>query len=357
MSSNMSIVESAKVSIDAADLRGLQPIVGAPVGGAFSVNAEANGPLDRLTGSLRAVASNVVYQDQRIDRLQLTADARDAPSNAQGSLALDAATSLGSVTARGAFGMEGPDRLRIDRFVLTYAEALTATARLLVPFNGHPIVGNVAVRSDDLTPVGRALNQQLGGRFNLDLSLDGARGTQQLPQISAATISATVPRRADGRRRRAQSRHRTLRRAGRAPAAGQRQCQQHRCRRRAAGDGDGAGDRAANAYQVHAAAQGDLQGLTQLTADADISPGETTAITLRRLQAMLRGEALRLVRPARIAFGADRMQADDLAITYGKAQATVRSEDTAEGRGPAGPPRCRSRNHRSFNLAPESAAR
>ena len=148
------------------------------------MNAEANGPLDRLTGSLRAVASNVVYQDQRIDRLQLTADARDAPSNAQGSLALDAATSLGSVTARGAFGMEGPDRLRIDRFVLTYAEALTATARLLVPFNGHPIVGNVAVRSDDLTPVGRALNQQLGGRFNLDLSLDGARGTQQL----AATL-------------------------------------------------------------------------------------------------------------------------------------------------------------------------
>ena len=50
MSSNMSMVESAKVSIDAADLRGLQPIVGAPVGGAFSVNAEANGPLDRLTG-------------------------------------------------------------------------------------------------------------------------------------------------------------------------------------------------------------------------------------------------------------------------------------------------------------------
>ena len=45
---------------------------------------------------------------------------------------------------------------------------------------------------------------------------------------------------------------------------------------------------------------------------------------------MLRGEALRLVRPARIAFGADRMQADDLAITYGKAQATVSAVKTPQ---------------------------
>ena len=114
----------------------------------------------------------------------------------------------------------------------------------------------------------------------------------------------------------------------------------------------------ANAYQVHAAAQGDLQGLTQLTADADISPGETTAITLRRLQAMLRGEALRLVRPARIAFGADRMQADDLAITYGKAQATVSAVKTpqkVEGRLALRDVDLAS--SRSFNLAPESAAR
>ena len=309
----------------------MQPIVGAPVGGAFSVNAEANGPLDRLTGSLRAVASNVVYQDQRIDRLQLTADARDAPSNAQGSLALDAATSLGSVTARGAFGMEGPDRLRIDRFVLTYAEALTATARLLVPFNGHPIVGNVAVRSDDLTPVGRALNQQLGGRFNLDLALDGARGTQRVAANlrgndirygpPAAPTAGVAALRADMELvdALAERRLRANANASNIVAAGG---QLATATVRATG--------AANAYQVHAAAQGDLQGLTQLTADADISPGETTAITLRRLQAMLKGEALRLVRPARIAFGADRMQADDLAITYGKAQATVSAVKTPQ---------------------------
>ena len=243
--------------------------------------------------------------------------------------------------------MEGPDRLRIDRFVLTYAEALTATARLLVPFNGHPIVGNVAVRSDDLA-VGRALNQQLGGRFNLDLALDGLAAHSRLPQIFAATISATVPpprRRAVAALRAdmeldalAERRLRANANASNIVAAGG---QLATATVRATG--------AANAYQVHAAAQGDLQGLTQLTADADISPGETTAITLRRLQAMLKGEALRLVRPARIAFGADRMQADDLDHLRQGASDRVRSEDTAEGRGPAGPPRCRSRNHRSFN--------
>ncbi len=277
----MSIVEGANVSIDAADLRGLQPILGAPVAGAFSVNAEAKGPVEKLTGSLRALASNVVYQDQRIDRLQLTVDARDAPSNAQGSLALDAATSLGSVTARGAFGMEGPDRLRIDRFVLTYAEALTATARLLVPFDGRPIVGNVALRSDDLTPVGRALHQQLAGRFNLDLALDGARGTQQVtanlrgndirygppaaPTAGVAALRADVEL-ADVM---AERRLRANVDASNIVAAGG---QLTTATVRATG--------ARNAYRVQAATQGHLQGLTQLSADADISPGETTAITL-----------------------------------------------------------------------------
>ena len=59
MSSNMSLVEAAKLSIEAEDLRGLQPIFGAPVAGAFSVNAEAKGPVEKLTGSLRAQARNV----------------------------------------------------------------------------------------------------------------------------------------------------------------------------------------------------------------------------------------------------------------------------------------------------------
>ena len=75
--------------------------------------------------------------------------------------------------------MEDADQLRINNFALTYAEALTATARLLVPFDGRPIIGNVAMRSADLAPVGRAL-QQLAGRFNLDIVLDAARGTQRI---------------------------------------------------------------------------------------------------------------------------------------------------------------------------------
>ena len=147
MSLNMSLVEAATLSIDAEDLRGLQPIVGAPVAGAFRVNAYRSG-LRREAHwfACCAQASNVRYQEQRLD-LQLAIDARDVPSRAEGSLALDAATSLGSLTARGAFGMEDADQLRINNFALTYAEALTATARLLVPFDGRPIIGNVAMRS------------------------------------------------------------------------------------------------------------------------------------------------------------------------------------------------------------------
>jgi translocation and assembly module TamB len=331
MSSNMSVVDGANVSIDAGDLSGLQPILGAPAAGAFTVTAEAKGPVEKLTGSLRAVGSNIVYQDQRIDRLQLSVDARDVPSKAEGSLALDAATSLGPVTARGAFGMEGPDQLRIDRFALTYAEALTATARLLVPFNGRPIIGNVAIRSGDLAPVGRALEQQLGGRFNLDVALDGARGTQRVaanlggndirygpPTAPTAGVDAlkadieVIDARAERRLRANVDAGNILAADGRLATATVR----------ASG--------AKNSYQVNAAAKGDLQGLTEFTADAEVSPAETTVITLRRLQAVLKNEQLRLIRPARMAVGGNRLQLDELAVTYGKAQATLAASKTPQ---------------------------
>jgi translocation and assembly module TamB len=300
------------------------------------VNAEAKGPVEKLTGSLRAHASNVRYQDQRVDRFQLSVDARDAPSNAEGSLALDAATSLGSLTARGAFGMEGDNQLRIDRFVLTYAEALTATARLLIPFDGRPIIGNVAVHSEDLAPVGRALQRQLAGRFDLDVMLDGANRTQRVaarlsgngirygPEaapiagvdaLSGNIEAIDVP--AENRLRADISASNVLAAGGKLSTASLR----------ATG--------ARNAYQVSAATKGDLQGLTQLTADAEVIPAETTSITLRRLQATLKDESLRLMRPARLAFGGDRLQVDDLAFMYGKAQATLSATKTprrVEGR-------------------------
>ena len=309
----------------------MQPIVGAPVAGAFSVNAEAQGAVDKLTGSLRALGSNIVYQGQRIDRLQLTVDARDMPAKGKGSLALDAATSLGPVTARSSFGMEGPDQLRIDSFVLTYAEALTATARMLVPFNGRPIIGNAALRSDDLSPVGRALGQQLGGRLNLDVVLDGARGTQRVaanlrgndirygpPAAPTAGVDALTAN-VEVIDAMADRRLQAMISAGDVLAAGGHL---ETATVRATG--------AKNAYQVNAATKGDLQGLTQLSADADISPAETTVITLRQLEAMLKGEPLRLVRPARMVVGGNRLQLDELALTYAQAQASLAATKTPQ---------------------------
>ena len=225
--------------------------------------------------------------------------------------------------------MEGPDQLRINNFALTYAEALTASARLLVPFDGRPIIGNVAVRSDDLAPVGRALRQQLAGRLNLDVVLDAARGTQRVAANlrgndirygpTAAPIAGVDALRANVEAIDVQA-ERRLRadvNASNILAAGGHLST---ASLRATG--------ARNAYQVSAAAKGDLQGLTQFTADADISPAETTRVTLRRMQATLKDEALRLVRPARLAFGGDRLQVDDLALMYGKAQATLSATKT-----------------------------
>lgn len=331
LAADMTVVERANLNISAEDLRGLRPLVGAPIGGAFNVTAQVQGPLEKLTGSLQAAGKNIVYQNERVDRLQLTVDGRDLPANGEGTVALDAATSRGPIAARGAFKREGQDQVRVDRFDLTYAEALTATTRLLVPLNGRPIDGTVAVRSEDLTPVGRAIGASLAGRLNLDVALQALGTEQRVGAVlradslrygsPAAAVIGVGKLAADVELGDAKVKRR-LRANLVADAVAVADGQLTRTTVRATGS-DGA-------YQVHGETAGNLQGVTQVATDADIRLAANTVITLRQLRAEIRDEWLRLVRPARVTIAGDRMAVDDLAVTYGSAQATLSAQKSTQ---------------------------
>lgn len=336
LAADMTVLERANLKIAADDLSGLRPLVGAPIGGSFNLTADAQGPLERLTASLRAVGQNIVYQDERIDRLQLAVDARDVPSSGAGTLALDAATSRGPITAQGAFKTEGQERLHIERLVLTYAQALTASARLLVPLDGRPIDGTIAVRSDDLAPVGRANGVPLAGRINLDVLLQPVRDEQRLaavlraddlrygppaaPTVGVGKLGADIEV-ADA----------LVQRRLRAGLTADEVTLADGHLTRAAVQATGAND----AYRLHGDASGDLQGLTQLTTDADIRLAPDIVVTLQHLRAEIRDEWLRLVRPARLTLAGERMTVDDLALAYGSAEATLsaaKSPQRVDGR-------------------------
>jgi Uncharacterized protein conserved in bacteria len=322
---DLSVIETARLRVDADDLRGLRPIVGAPIAGRFSIDAEARGPIDRLTGTVRATGNDIVFDEQRISRLKLDIDANAAAAGTRGTLALDAATSLGDLTARSDFGVNGAgDLLQVDRFNLTYAGALTTTATLSVPLNGRPIRGTVAVRSSDLAPVGRALDQDLAGRLAADIALGQSGGAQQ------ATVDLRLDDFAQGPPQARAVEVGSVRASAQVvdPANKLRvQANVDAAHLRAAdGEFTTATVRATgadNRYAIEVRADGDLQGVTRVALDADVRTGDTTVVTAQRLDARIHGEPLSLMQPARIEVGPDRLAVDQLSLTFARASATL----------------------------------
>lgn len=325
VAADLSRVDGAKVRVNADDLSGLRPIIGAPIAGRLSLDAEANGPIAQLTAKVRAIGNDIVFQDQQIRRVNLNVDANAVADGTRGTLALDAATSLGNLAATSGFGFEqAAQRLRVDRFRLTFADALTANADLTIPLDGKPIAGRATVQSPNLAPVGKAVGEDLAGRLDMAVVLAEVRGAQQVSADLRLDDVAYGPP------------------AARAAEVGSLranvQLVDPEVERRLQASVDATNIRAADGvfakatvqaegsrgrYSVDARANGDLQGVTQFALQGDVGLAEATAVTLRRLDAKVHGETLALQQPAQIVVGADRLQVDDLTLAFARARATL----------------------------------
>ncbi|MDS4009930.1 MAG: translocation/assembly module TamB domain-containing protein [Defluviicoccus sp.] len=335
VSGDLATVEGVTVDVAADDLGRLQALVPALGGGSLKLAANAAGPIQALTGSLDLTGRGIGYGAERIETLdaKLTAAAQAtaargagaAPERVEGMLTATAGGSLGTFDLRGPFTLVPGERLRLPDLALAYADALFANANANVPFDGSPVVGSVRARADTLTPLGRPFGLALAGSLGLTAELGNAGGRQS---VRATAAGSGLEYGAAGETAAPQAR---IERVDVAldltdPAAERRLTVSAEANGLALAAGrldqtrlaiEGARD----AYTVRASTAGDLAGLSQLDTEARVRTGAVQEVALQRLDAILHGEALRLVKPARLTAEGEQITLRDLVLAYGKARA------------------------------------
>ena len=335
VSADLMTVDGVTVNVTADDLGRLQALLPALGGGSLKLAANAAGPVQALSGSLDLTGRGIAYGAERIETLdvKLTAAAQGAtargagaaPERVEGMLTAAAGGSLGTLDLRGPFMLVPGERLRLPELALVYADALFASASADVPFDGSPVVGSLRARTDTLTPVGRPFGLGLGGSLGLTAELGNAGGRQSVrataagsglaygeagegaaPQARIERVDVALDLTDPAAERRLTV---SAEAVGLALAAGRLE------QTRLAVEG------ARDAYTVRAAAAGDLAGVSQLDAEARVRTGAIQELALQRLDAVLHGETLRLVKPARLTAEGEQITLRDLGLTYGGARA------------------------------------
>lgn len=335
ISGDLATVDGVTVDVAADDLGRLQALIPELGGGSLKLAANAAGPIQALTGSLDLTGRGIAYDAERIETLdaKLSAAAHAtaargagaAPERVEGMLTATAGGSLGAFDLRGPFTLVPGERLRLPDLALAYADALFANATANVPFDGSPVVGSVRVRADTLTPVGRPFGLGLAGSLGLTAELGNAGGRQS---VRATAAGSGLEYGAAGETAAPQAR---IERVDLAldltdPAAERRLTVSAEANGLALAAGrleqtrlaiEGARD----AYTVRASTAGDLAGLSQLDTEARVRTGAVQEVALQRLDAIVHGEALRLVKPARLTAEGEQITLRDLVLAYGKARA------------------------------------
>lgn len=331
IASDLATVDGVTMDVRADDLGRLQALVPALSGGSLTLALNAAGPVPALTGKLDLAGRNIAYGAERIDTLdlKLTAAARSeapragaAPDRVEGMLGAGASGTLGTLDLQGPFTLVPGERLRVTDLALAYEGALHANAKADVPFDGSPIAGSLTARADDLAAVGRRFGLGLAGSLGLEANLGNASGLQSVrasvqgsrlqvgdaaaPQARLEHLQTAIDLTDPAAERRLNL---SLTADGLALASGRLETTRLSV--------EGARD----AYTVRAATAGDLSGLSRLDAEARVRAGPIQEIALQRLDAVLHGETLRLMKPARLTAEGEQISVRDLLLAYGSARA------------------------------------
>ncbi|MFZ1414992.1 MAG: translocation/assembly module TamB domain-containing protein, partial [Defluviicoccus sp.] len=334
VSADLATVDSVTIDAAADDLGRLQALVPDLGAGTFALALKAAGPVQALTGSLDLSGRGIAYGTERIETVdvKLTAAARSAtahptgaaPEWVEGMLTATAGGSLGTFDVRGPFALVPGERLRLPELALVYADAVFANATADVPFDGSPVVGSLTARADTLGPVGRPFGVGLAGSLGLTADLGNAGGRQTVratlagsglaygeagetavPQARIERVDLALDLTDPAAERRLTV---SAEANGLALAAGRLE------QTRLAVEG------ARDVYTVQASTGGDLAGLSQLDAEARVRTGAVQELALQRLDGVLHGETLRLVKPARLTAEGEQITLRDLVLAYAGAR-------------------------------------
>jgi translocation and assembly module TamB len=322
LSSDLALINKANLKIIAEDLSRFKSLAPGLDGGEMHIEASAEGPVDDFSGRLRLTGNGIAYQMQRIEHVLLTVSASGIPNQAEGSVSLKAKSSMGSLAVDSPFAVVEAARLRLAKLTLEYENAVSVIGDLTIPFDGKPIIGEATLRSEQLEPIGKRFAVPLGGGLRLDARLSGDDGVQRI----RADLRGTRLRYGDPASPTAEVERLQATLDAIDPAASRRVSLAAVADQISVGGGNlvkttldvsGAGDR----FEIRAETSGDLQGLTHLDTAAEVGLADGLQVVVRSLNALLKGEQLRLLKPARIVAAGDRIELDDLALSYGSARA------------------------------------
>ena len=164
-----------KYYLDARDLSIAQPLVGKPLAGAARVRGRVSGALTDPTTSGRLTGQNIVYDTYRITTVAAFYDLQRLTSGPAGSVALNAQTEMGPLTAKAKFDLTG-GTVRVEEL---------AVNGLGVGLNGSfrtgpngVLEGSATLAATDLGQIGAFIGQDIAGRVNGTINLNGDQGKQ-----------------------------------------------------------------------------------------------------------------------------------------------------------------------------------
>ncbi len=164
-----------KYYVDARDLSIAQPLAGKTLAGTARIRGRVSGALTDPTTSGRLTGQNIVYDTYRITTVAAFYDLQRLTSGPAGSVALNAETDLGPLTAKARFDLTG-GMVRVEE---------VAVNGLGVGLNGSfrtgpngVLEGSATLAASDLGQIGAFIGQDIAGRVDGTINLNGDQGKQ-----------------------------------------------------------------------------------------------------------------------------------------------------------------------------------
>ena len=162
-------------SLDARDLSIAQPLAGKALAGAARANGRVTGALADPSVVGRLNGANILYDTYRISEMTAFYDLQRLISNPAGSVALNAQTDLGPVSAKARFALSGGS----VQFAEVTADGLGfgLDGKFSTGINGV-LDGSATFTAADLAQIGALVGQDIAGQINGTVTLGGDRGRQ-----------------------------------------------------------------------------------------------------------------------------------------------------------------------------------
>ena len=161
--------------VDARDLSIAQPLAGKPLAGAAQIRGRVNGALGDPNTSGRLTGQSIVYDTYNVTGIAAFYDLQRLTSGPAGSVALNAETGMGPLTAEARFDLTG-GMVRVEKLAVNGLGVGLNGGFRTGP--GGLLEGSATLAATDLGQIGAFIGQDIAGRVDGTVTLNGNQGRQ-----------------------------------------------------------------------------------------------------------------------------------------------------------------------------------